>query len=66
MEIFLQKAMEIEISDTMIVSKRLTTLSEEYAHFASAWASTNTTGKTVENLTARLITEKIRSGASYF
>jgi len=57
------KAMEIEISDTMIVSKVLATLPEEYAHFANAWDSTNTTGKTLENLKARLIAEEMRIGA---
>jgi len=51
--------MEIEISDTIIVSKVLATLSEEYAHFASAWDSTDT-GKTLKNLTARLIAEEMR------
>jgi len=29
------KAMKIEISDTIIISKVLATLPEEYAHFAS-------------------------------
>jgi len=55
--------MEIEISDTMIISKVLATLSEEYAHFASACDSTEITGKTLENLTARLIAEEMRIGA---
>jgi len=54
--------MEIEISGTMIVSKVLATLAEEYAHFASAWDSTDTTGKTLENLTPRLIAEEMRIG----
>jgi len=53
------KAIEIEISDTMIVSKVLATLSEEYAHFASA--STDT-GETLKNLTVRLIAEEMRIG----
>jgi len=32
-------------------------------HFASAWDSTDITGKTLENLTARLIAEEMRIGA---
>jgi len=48
------KAMEIEINDTMIISKVLATLSEEYAHFVSAWNSTDTTGKTLEKLNSKI------------
>lgn len=53
-------AINTRIEDHMIVSKILATLPQEYKHFASAWDSTPKGEKTLENLTARLITEEMR------
>lgn len=49
--------MDVVISDSMIISKVLATLPEEYGYFASAWDSTIRNNKTLENLTSRLIAE---------
>lgn len=49
--------MDVVISDSMIISKVLATLPEEYGYFASAWDSTVRNNKTLENLTSRLIAE---------
>lgn len=38
----------------------LATLLEDYKHFASAWESTNRNERTLDNQTARLITEEMR------
>lgn len=49
--------MDVVISNSMIISKVLATLPEEYKYFASAWNSTDRNNKTLENLTSRLIAE---------
>lgn len=48
------------IADSMIITKILITLPKEFNHFQSAWESTADNGKTLENLTNRLIMEETR------
>ncbi|XP_071571281.1 uncharacterized protein [Temnothorax nylanderi] len=50
-----------EINDTMIMSKILTALPENYRFFTRAWESTPAEERTVENLTARLLAEEARN-----
>lgn len=54
-------ALKTNIDDDMIISKILSSLPEEQRYFASAWESTEKNGKTLENLTARLIAEEMRT-----
>lgn len=54
------KMLNEKISDEMLMSKILAILPEEYKYFLSAWESSPTTEKTLENLTARLIAEETR------
>lgn len=54
-------AMNMKFEDQMVVLKILATLPTEYKHFASAWESTPGAEKTLENLTARLISEEMRN-----
>ena len=42
------------IDDTMIMTKIMTVLPEEYKHFGSAWNSVSNVNKTMDNLCARL------------
>lgn len=49
-----------EISNTMIISKVLMTLPPCYSHFHSAWESTASENRTIDNLTARLMIEESR------
>lgn len=49
-----------EIASSMLISKILMTLPPEYNHFTSAWESTIKSEQTLENLTARLLTEEVR------
>lgn len=53
-------ALGTEINDDMLISKILVTLPREYKHFATVWESTEQKLKTIENLTARLISEESR------
>lgn len=48
------------ISDSMVMTKILNELPEELNHFASAWESTHEDLQTIDNLTARLVTEEAR------
>lgn len=48
------------ISDSMLITKIVMTLPEEYNHFVSPWESTNQEQKTIDNLTARLVMEETR------
>lgn len=57
---FRLNAIKTNIDDKMIISKLLTTLSKEYSHFISAWESTETQKKTLDNLVARLLGEEQR------
>lgn len=41
------------ISDTMVITKVLTTLPSELNHFHSAWESTSEVDQTIDNLTSR-------------
>ncbi|KYM94340.1 Copia protein, partial [Cyphomyrmex costatus] len=52
--------LKVALDDSMIISKVLATLPEEFSHFASAWESSEIGNKTLKNLTARLIAEEMR------
>ncbi|XP_018396370.1 PREDICTED: uncharacterized protein LOC108774708 [Cyphomyrmex costatus] len=52
--------MSTYINDNMVISKLLATLPKEYSHFVSAWESTETERKTLDNLLARLLGEEQR------
>ena len=54
-------ALDTKVTDNMLVSKILTSLPDNYKHFVSAWESTETTQRTLENLIARLTTEETRN-----
>lgn len=53
--------LEQKVDDIMIVTKILSVLPENYKHFSSAWDSTSSTDKTLENLKARLIQEEAKT-----
>lgn len=48
------------VSERMLIGKILNTLPEKYNHFHSAWDSTPTAERTINNLMARLLTEEAR------
>lgn len=50
----------ITINDEMVITKLLMTLPDEYSHFSSAWDSTPTADRTLDNLTNRLMVEEYR------
>lgn len=50
----------VEIQDQILMSKVISSLPDEYSHFSSAWDSTATDDKTLENLTQRLMVEEHR------
>lgn len=54
------RALGGEIPTSMLITKILSTLPSRFNHFHSAWDSTDEAKKTVENLTARLMTEELR------
>lgn len=54
------KQLNGEIPETMVVTKIITALPEEYRHFASAWESAPKEKQTLNELTARLLTEQQR------
>lgn len=54
-------ALNVNIQDEMLISKILSTLPQDYRHFLSAWDSTETNQKTLDNLTARLLAEEMRN-----
>lgn len=55
------RALGIEISNQMLISKLLVTLPKNYKSFVSAWESTSEAEKTIENLTSRLLLEEMRN-----
>lgn len=55
------KALGEEITNSQIISKVLATLPESFRSFATAWESTPKEERTLENLTARLLTEEVRN-----
>ena len=48
------------LSEGMVITKILMTLPESYSNFISAWESTSIENRTLESLTARLLTEESR------
>lgn len=67
--IFMSKLMEVvqqlkdqgeAISDSMVITKVLMALPQEYNHFHSAWESTRSEDQTMANLRARLLAEELR------
>lgn len=54
------KALNANITEDMKIFKILTTLPKNYKHFRSAWDSTSSGKKTIENLTARLLQKEAR------
>ena len=54
------RALKEDISDSMMITKILMTLSPNYNHFRSAWDSVANDRKTIENLTSRLTIEETR------
>lgn len=52
-----------EVSEKMVVTKIITCLPECYRHFPSAWESVAEDQRTLNNLTARLLTEEQRCSA---
>lgn len=54
------KLMGEEISDSMMITKILMTLSESFKHFISAWESAPAGERKLDNLKARLATEESR------
>lgn len=55
------KALNAEIADSMLISKILVTLPDSYKSFVTAWESTATRDQTLENLTARILSEEARN-----
>lgn len=54
------KALEQDITDSMLVSKILSTLPEQFRHFCTAWESTPVMDRTMENLISRLVSEEAK------
>lgn len=48
------------IPSSMLITRLLSTLPEKFNHFHSAWDSTETRKKTLDNLATRLLTEELR------
>jgi len=55
------KMFDQNIDDEMLVSKILSSLPEQYKHFATAWDSTPKSERTLANLSSRLIAEEARN-----
>lgn len=55
---FKLKSLGEEINDTMVISKILTALPENYRFFVSAWELTPSAERTIINLTGRLLAEE--------
>lgn len=53
-----------KIDETMIISKILVTLPEDYKFFSTAWESTHSAERTLTNLTARLLAEETKNKKS--
>ncbi|EZA62138.1 hypothetical protein X777_03745 [Ooceraea biroi] len=58
---FKLKSLREKMNDTMIISKILTALPENYRFFTIAWESTPAAERTLTNLTARLLAEEARN-----
>ncbi|XP_029054686.2 uncharacterized protein LOC114881967 [Osmia bicornis bicornis] len=54
-------ALDTKVTKDMLTSKILMALPENYRHFVSAWESSPVEERTLENLTARLLTEELRN-----
>lgn len=54
------KALGGQIPKSMLITRILSTLPSKFSHFHSAWDSTDDARKTIENLTAKLMTEELR------
>jgi hypothetical protein len=52
------QSMKENITESIVISKLLTVLPEEYKHFSSAWDSTPEENKTLKNLISRLAIEE--------
>lgn len=57
------KSMNVAIDDSMVMTRIITTLPQEYKHFASAWESTGENLRTLANLNNRLLIEESRMKA---
>jgi len=58
------KTLNEEISDTMVITKIISSLPDKLKHFQTAWESTPTSEKTITNLTSRLMLEENRNSES--
>ena len=54
------KALGENVSQSMTITKILTTIPQKYNHFLSTWDSTDAAHKTLENLASRLMMEERR------
>lgn len=54
------KKLNAGVPDSMVMARVLSTLPAKFNHFHSAWDSTDSTKRTLENLTTRLLTEELR------
>lgn len=54
------ESLQHKIDDSMLMSKLLVTLPEEYKYFSTAWESTPANERTLTNLIARLLNEEAR------
>ena len=59
--VFRLKVLGSNIENGMLITKILSTLPEKYKVFACAWDSTPTSERTLDNLTARLLTEEAKN-----
>lgn len=55
------KSLGSEVPDSMLVTRILCTLPKRFNHFHSAWDSVEEGKKNLENLTARLMSEEMRT-----
>lgn len=58
------KDLNVNIDNSLVVTKIIGTLPQEYKHFVSAWDSTTSDMQTIENLTSRLMIEESRMKSS--
>lgn len=54
------KSLGSKVPDSMLLSRILSILPSKFYHFHSAWDSVDETKKTIDNLTARLMSEEMR------
>lgn len=55
------KALEMDISEQMLISKIISTLPENYKHFCSAWECTPKKERSLDQSTARLVAKESRN-----